>query len=310
MHRVDWNDLQFLLGVADAGSLSGAARRLGVNHTTVLRRLNAFEKQLGVRLFDRLATGYSLTAAGEELARAARDVDETVTDVERRLVGQDLRLTGTVRVTTTDTLAAALVPAALGAFARAHPDVALELTTTTALASLTKRDADIAVRASSKPPPNLVGRRVARVAYAPYAAPAYLEQLEKHDKTARRRMDRWDWLLPDDSLAGSTVARWAARELRGVRIALRADTLTALGRAAEAGLGVAALPCYYGDLSSGLRRARAPIETMSSELWVLTHEDLRGTARIRALTDALVELLDTRRDLVEGRRPRAAPRAS
>ena len=299
---MDWSDLQFLLGAADAGSLSAAARKLGVNHTTVLRRLNAFEKQLGVRLFDRRATGYVLTAAGEELARTARRVEETVMDVERRIVGQDLRLTGTVRVTTTDTLAHSLIPDALCAFARAHPDVALELTTTTVLANLTKRDADIAVRASAKPPANLVGRRVARVAYAPYASPAYLAKLAKRDQASRRHMDRWDWLLPDDSLASSTIARWASRELRGVRIAMRADTLTALGRAAEAGLGVAVLPCYYGDLANGLRRACAVVDAMSSELWVLTHEDLRETARIRALTDALFASLAAQRHLLEGRR--------
>lgn len=306
MHRFDWNDLQFLLGVAEAGSLSGAARRLGVNHTTVLRRVNAFEERLGVRLFDRLPTGYSLTAAGEELARAAQQVDETVTGVERRLAGQDLRLSGTVRVTTTDTLAHSLVPAALAAFSRAHPGLALELTTMTVVANLSKRDADVAVRTTAKPPPNLVGRKVAPVAYAAYASPAYLEKLAKERKAPRRHLARWDWLLPDDSLAGSTTARWASRELRGARIVMRADTLTALGRAAEAGLGVAPLPCYYGDLASGLRRAIGVIEPMSSDLWVLTHEDLRGTARVRALTDALAESLAARRDLLEGRRPRDA----
>src|SRR3712207_7391952 len=107
---IDWEDLRYVLAVADASSLASAARGLGVNHTTVLRRVNAFEERLGLRLFDRLPTGYALTAGGEELLAAARRMAETVTELERKLSGQDLRLEGTLRVTTTDTLMASLLP--------------------------------------------------------------------------------------------------------------------------------------------------------------------------------------------------------
>lgn len=298
MHSLDWNDLRFVLAVADEGSLARAARALGVNHTTVLRRIATFEDQLGVRLFERLASGYVATSAGEELAAGARGMRDRVHELERRLVGQDLRLTGSVRVTTTDTLAQAVIPPILADIALGHPGVRLELTTTTAMVSLTKRDADLAVRPTRKPPPNLVGRRVSPVAFALYAAPSYLARVP-----AKRDLARHTWLAPDDSLATTTIARWMARAVPGDQIALRADTLTALAYAAAAGIGVVALPCYLGDSLAQLRRVRGVIPEMASELWVLTHEDLRGTARIRVVNDALVTALVALQPLFAGQRP-------
>jgi DNA-binding transcriptional LysR family regulator len=300
MHSLDWNDLRFVLAVVEEGSLARAARALGVNHTTVLRRIGVFEHQLGVRLFDRLPSGYAVTSAGEQLAEVARGMRDRVQDVERRLAGQDLRLTGSVRVTTTDTLAHAVIPPMLAQLAARHPGVELELTTTTAMVSLTKRDADIAVRPTARPPPNLVGRRVAPIAFALYASPAYLERAP-----AKRELARHTWIGPDDSLATTTIARWMARTVPDARIALRADTLTTLAHAAAAGVGVVALPCYLGDRSPGLRRVRAVIAEMSTELWVLTHEDLRATARVRAVADALVAALVEQRALFTGHQPAA-----
>jgi DNA-binding transcriptional LysR family regulator len=298
MHSLDWNDLRFVLAVADEGSLARAARALGVNHTTVLRRIATFEDQLGVRLFERLASGYVATSAGEELAAGARGMRDRVHELERRLVGQDLRLTGSVRVTTTDTLALAVIPPILADIALGHPGVRLELTTTTAMLSLTKRDADLAVRPTRKPPPNLVGRRVSPVAFALYAAPSYLARVP-----AKRDLARHTWLAPDDSLATTTIARWMARAVPADQIALRADTLTALAHAAAAGIGVVALPCYLGDSLAQLRRVRGVIPEMASELSVLTHEDLRGTARIRVVNDALVTALVAQQPLFAGQRP-------
>lgn len=298
-HRLDWSDFQYVLAVAEQRSLAGAARAMKVNHSTVLRRVADFEKQLGVRLFERLPTGYVLTSAGEELAAAARDVQERILGLERSVVGRDLRLTGSVRVTTTDTLAEALVPRALAAFSSKHPQLQLELSTTTLYLNLTKRDADVAVRPTRRPPPNLVGRRIAPLAHALYAAPSYLKRVP-----AKRPLSEHVWLAPDDSLAGTTIARWMQKELAGASIALRTDTLTSLCRAAEMGLGVVALPCFVGDQTARLRRIRGVIPEMDVDLWVLTHQDLRRAARIRALTDALVEALAGQRALLEGRAAR------
>ena len=295
MHNLPWTDLQHVLAVADAGSLVRGAKALGVNHTTVLRRVAACERALGVKLFARSPAGYALTAAGEEIAAAARAMHETVLSIERTVAGRDLRLTGTVRVTTTDTLAHSLLPAALASFAAAQPAIALELTTTNVMANLTRRDADVAVRPTSSPPPNLVGRRIAEVAIALYASPAYFARIP-----ARRPLDKHSWLAPDDSLASTSIAQWMRAEL-AITPVLRADTLTALAHAAASGLGVAALPCYLADRRPDLVRLRAPIPAMATELWILTHADLRTTARVRAVTDHLASTLAASRPLIEGR---------
>ena len=120
--RIDnWDDLRLFLAVARAGTLSGAAREIGVNHSTVFRRIGAFEDTLGVRLFDRLPNGYALTAAGEEMHESALRVEEEIAALDRRVTGQDLRLSGMVRITTVDMLAQGLLPRHLLAFRRAYP---------------------------------------------------------------------------------------------------------------------------------------------------------------------------------------------
>jgi DNA-binding transcriptional LysR family regulator len=301
MHTLDWDDLRYALAVAEAGSLAGAARTLGVDHTTVLRRMAALERELGARLFDRLPTGYALTAAGEELVSAARQVSETVSLMERHIVGQDLRLTGTLRVATTDTLARSLLPSALAGFAAQHPDVNVELSTATSMVNLTKREADIAVRPARKVPEHLVGRRVAQVAFAIYAGQAYLRRTP-----GRRSLEKHTWVGLDESLGGTSIAQWMRATLGSATVRMRTDTITAACSAAEAGLGVVALPCYLGDRTHSLRRLSKPIASMSTDIWVLTHEDLRGTARVRALTDWLVNALGSERDLIEGRGPLAS----
>lgn len=301
MHTPDWDDLRYALAVADAGSLAGAARQLRVDHTTVLRRVANLEKELGARLFERLPTGYSLTAAGEELVAVGRRVSETVMEVTRRIAGEDLRLTGALRLATSDTLMSSLLPEVLAGFALAHPELTLELSTSTSMVNLTKREADVALRPSRKVPENLVGRRVGEVAIALYAAPSYLRRSPR-----RRPLDKHTWIGLDESLSGTTVAQWMERELAGVPIRTRTDTISSAACAAVAGLGVAALPCYLGDRTSKLRRLSKPVPSMATDLWLLTHEDLRKTARVRAVMDWLANALGAERDLIEGRRPHRA----
>lgn len=291
---MDWDDLRYTLAVARAGSLAGAARALRVNHTTVLRRIAAFERRLGLRLFDRLPTGYVPTAGGEELIAAARSIEEAVTGLERRLAGRDLRLTGSIRVTTTDTLMQALLPAILAEFRARHPGITVEVAVSNLMFNLTRRDADVAIRPAPKPPETLIGRRVATIAFAIYGSRAYL---------ATRRSappDQHRWLAPDGSLLDTSVARWMRSALQGGEVVLRADSLLALSQAAQAGLGLAALPCYLGDTTPGLVRVRGPIAQMQTVLWVLTHADLRHTARIRAFTEFAAAAFAQRRALLEG----------
>lgn len=300
MASFEWDDLRYVLAVANAKSLAGAARALGVNHTTVLRRVSAFEKRLGLRLFERLATGYVLTAGGEELIATARHIEDTVTILERTLAGQDLRLSGAVRITTTDTLMGSVLPEILAQFRAAYPGIQLEVAVSNLMLNLSKRDADVAIRPAKDPPETLVGRRVAKVAFAIYASRAYVAQRGKiADKIGDLRKQQW--IVPDDSLAGTSVAQWMRAELPDVEISLRADSLVAMRQAAQAGLGLAALPCYLGDTSPDLHCVHPPVAAMETALWILTHDDLRHTARIRAFTEFAASAFARRRPLLEGK---------
>lgn len=301
-NRIDWEDLRFVLAVAEASSLAAAARTLGVNHTTVLRRVGAFEQRLGVRLFDRLPTGYTLTTGGEELLVVARQMAETVIDLERRLTGQDLRLEGSLRITTTDTLMASVLPSVLAAFRQRHPGVLIEVNTSNAFANLTHRDADVAVRPAVDPPETLVGRRISGIAFAIYAAPAYLKE-RGLDTTGETALAQERWIGLGDALAASSAARWMRAALPASAAALRCDSLVAAREAAIAGVGLVTLPCYLGDRTAGLVRFGSPVAEMATALWILTHEDLRRTARVSAFTEFAGQALAKHRSMFEGHRP-------
>lgn len=291
-----WDDLRTALAVARAGSLSGAARRLGVNHATVYRRLGNLEQRLGVRLFERARTGYAATPAGEELAALAERLEAELTTAERRLLGRDLRPSGTVRVTTTDTLLFGLLTPIFGAFRRAHRDITLDVAVSNLVFNLSKRDADVAIRPSPAPPETLVGRKVADIGMAVYAA-------KDHPAASQSTPDlaTFDWIGPDDSLSHIRLARWMVEHRLDARAKYRVDTLIGLLDAARTGLGLAVLPCYLGDPEPGLARVRGPIDALQGELWLLTHPDLRKAARIRTFVDFMFEELRARKDLFTGR---------
>ncbi len=293
-HRVDWDDLRFALAVADAGSVAAAARRLGVNHTTVLRRIHAFEDLHQFRLFDRLPTGYVLTAEGEQLVVAARTIDETVATLERRISGQDLKLEGVIRVTTTDTLMLSILPPHLASFRAKHPRITIELALTNTRLNLTKRDADIAVRPAKTLPALLIGHCVSNIAFAVYGADSYLNDNQGQD------LRDHTWLAGDELLSNSPVASWMHDHVPDVRIAFRADSFVALGHAVQAGLGLAALPCCLADKMTGLRRIHGPVDQLSTGLWLLTHSDLSHAARIRAFMDHMREALSGDRACLQG----------
>jgi DNA-binding transcriptional LysR family regulator len=299
MTEFEWDDLRYVLAVANQRSLAGAARKLRVNHTTVLRRIRAFEKRIGVRLFERLATGYVLTAGGEELIAAARHIEDTIDTLERKLAGRDLRLSGIVRVTTTDTLMGSILPEILAEFHDAYPGIAIEVAVSNLMFNMSKRDADVAIRPANDPPEMLVGRRIAKIAFAVYASRHYVAEHSKVADLARER-----WIAPDDSLAAISVAQWMHATLPDCEITLRADSLLAMRDAAQAGLGLAVLPCYLGETSPELVCVHPPIEPAQTALWVLTHSDLRHTARIRAFTEFAAVALGRRRALLEGERAR------
>jgi molybdate transport repressor ModE-like protein len=272
--RLPWDDLRLVLAVGRAGTLTRAARDLGIDHSTAFRRLGALESLLGVRLFERARSGYAPTAAGEAVVGAAGRVEAEVLAAERLVAGEDLRPGGIVRLTTTDTMAGLIAPA-LAACRHAYPAITLELVITNAMLTLTRRDADIAVRPADDVPGHLFGRRLGAIASAVYAvdpAPAL-------------------WVAPDESLAHLRAAAWLARRVPDDQVALRCNSLMGLLAAARTGIGRAILPCFLGDTEPALRRLGEPLDALETGLWLLVHPDLRRAARIRAVLGSLTEAL-------------------
>lgn len=273
-----WEDLRVVLAIARAGSLSGAGRALRLSHATVFRRLGDIEKRLGVTLFERTRRGYAPTAAGDDLAATATRVEAEVNAAERRVAGRDLRLSGSMRVTTTDTLLTGLLSPLFAGFREAHPDIDLEVAVSNQLFNLSQRDADVAVRPSASPPEALVGRRVGRIALAVYAP-----------SDATDPPELAEWIGPDPHMGYRDLERWMRRNGTAERCRYRVDSMLAMRDAVRDGAGFAVLPCYVADGAHSLRRIGDIIPELTIDLWLLTHRDLRRVARIRAFLNHLAE---------------------
>ncbi|MEQ9172651.1 MAG: LysR family transcriptional regulator [Rhodospirillales bacterium] len=292
----DWDDLRFFLAVARTGSLSGAAKALGVNHSTAFRRIEALEDRLGVRLFERHREGYALTLAGDEMRAAAERVDAEIDAMERRVTGRDLRLSGPLNVTTTDDLATCLLGPPLAAFQAAYPGIMLSVILDNQFFNLSKRQADVALRPTNAPPDTLVGRRIAGLAFAVYAARGRAPK-GRGPKALTSR----PWLMFDDSLSHLAAAKWLAREQGDAVVALRSNNLLTLMTGAVQGMGLALLPCFMADPETALERVTGPVTEAQTALWLLTHTDLRNTQRVRAFMDHMGDALAAQRGLLEGR---------
>ncbi len=293
MHRIRWDDLQIVKAVAECGSASAAATALGVNHATILRRVSAFEKAQGVRLFERHATGYRATAAGRALLQATRVMHATVEDIQRSLLGQDERLSGSVRLTTTDTIIAAGLGQHLQKFQAKHPDIIVHLTITNRRLDIARLDAEVSVRPSQNPPEALVGRRVCGLAFAVYTATG---------DRPRSMKDIVRWIGIDNELRNSPVDGWSNDHIPMERIVMRADSFAAIRELVRTGAGAAVLPCCLGDQCPDLCRIGDPIHELDTGLWVLTHRDLKSAAKVSALSDFLAKALRGDRRLMEGQR--------
>jgi DNA-binding transcriptional LysR family regulator len=291
----DWDDLRYVLAVARGGSLAGAAKTLRVNPSSVHRRLVAFEHRLSVRLFDRLRDGYRPTPQGKTLIEAARRIEAEALAAQRRVQGTELALSGLVRVSTSELLGLYLLPPLLRSFASSHPEVEVELSIDNRLVDLARRDADVVVRATDKPPPGLVGRRVAKIASAVYAQRGYLDRVGRG-----HTLDAYEWLALDQSLAGVPQARWLRERVPQARCRFRFNLIEAAHQSVRAGLGVAVVPCFVCDREPDLERLTEPETSGEFGVWVLTHPDLRRGVRIRAFMQQIGALIATQEQSLLG----------
>jgi len=276
-----WDDLRFALALARDGSIRGAARTLGVSHTTVLRRIGALESSVSVRLFERRLDGYVLTAAGQDVFDAAGELEDVVVGLKRRVEGRDLRPAGPVRLTLPDPLLPPLLPL-LAELREAYPDIEVTVDAGMRYLDLAQGEADLALRIADAPPPDLVGRRLGRVQAGVYGARAYLARRKK------KALSTLDWI---GFARGSTAMfeTWREANVPGARVVFRATTPWAQRDAVTAALGVAVVPCIAGDAEREWALAHPLPREMGSTLWVLSRADLRTTARVRLVRDFLAE---------------------
>jgi len=274
--NLDWEEVKSFAIVAVAGSVRRAAKELNVHHSTVSRRIDSLEHALGTKLFDRQPEGYVLTAAGERLASTVQECGLRLNDAERMISGQDRDLRGIVTVAMPEPMAVYAFGARLAEFAEAHPDIEVHMVMTNKVVDLSRREADIALRIDNNPPDTLVGKRL-----FPYYQTAYATQdyLDSHDFENDPESARWvSW-----HAGKSKYPAWT-KEAGFGRVPLwgHFPEPAMQQAAARGGLGLAMLPCIMGDNDPALVRAtnRKPIK--ARDIWLLTHSDLRQTARIRA----------------------------
>jgi len=278
----DLNDLRLVALIAQTGSLSGAAKRLGVNHATVFRRITQLEERVAVRLFERTGGRYHATPAGDELARAGARMDDTATQALLRVAGQDLRPSGAVRISTTDSLALTLLCPIMTQCRAQYPQITLTVSVDNHAANLSRRDADIAVRPTGLPPEHLIGKRIAPLHFGVYGAKRYLNSSAK--LTA---LSAHEWIALDASQSVHRTLSWLEGFKPLVEVGLRANSFGSIRQACIEGLGLAMLPSFMGDATPALQAVGDPVPECATELWLLTHPDLRETTRVKVVYQLL-----------------------
>lgn len=296
MHSSNWDNLRFVLAVAEEGNVSAAARRLGVNHATVLRRVAAFEDDLGGAVFERTAAGYQVLPSRHRVIEAAREVETGILSVERLMHGSVAPLRGMVRVSSTDSFCQVLLPPLVARLQVESSELQVSLLSTNSHVDFARMQADISVRPALTLPDDMTGQTSASLAFRAYRAPDAPET----------------WLSLAGALARSAPARWMAEEVTPDRVTTGSDSFLVLRELARMGLGTAILPVFLGDNTPGLECLPGLMPEMSVPIWVGTHSDLRDVPRIRVVSERILSYLGDRAGMLDGsglsrEGPRTAP---
>lgn len=286
----EWDQYRLILAVHRAGTIRGAADRLGVNHATVSRRLTQIESGFDAPVFNKVTGGYQASELGLELVAAAEDMELIALAADRKSRAVSANLSGPIRVSMGEPIAQCLLQDALLQFARMHQNIQLTIETSINLVDLNRSEADVVIRSTANPPEHLVGRRLFPYFLCEYAAKGYLDKTRPEDRR---------WLAFSRSVSGSN---WIAdSRVPDAPIGLRSDDLVWLLGAARAGEGMIRTACYMADPDPGLQRLPGAQPLQAQDLWVLTHPDLKNAPRIKHLMRHLATALEDKRDLIQGR---------
>ena len=287
---MNWDDLRLFLAVARTGSISGAASQLGVQHSTVSRRIRKFEEKLGTRLLERKTGRYELTQAGENVREASARIEREVLGVDGALLGKDTQQVGPLKVAALNNMASTVLMPMFASFSKKLPQIELHIIVSNIDASLSQREADVAIRLTNTPTDTLIGKRLATVASCIYGSRKYLKQL-------RKRGGEPDWIGVEccgfhkswtKQLSSEQSHHFYSDDTQLTHAALRSD------------LGVSILPCFMGDSDPLLERYGEPDPAYNLGLWILLHPDLKRTARVLAFRDHMIQAANENKELFEG----------
>ncbi|MDV7211845.1 LysR family transcriptional regulator [Azotobacter beijerinckii] len=283
---MNWDDTRIFLALCREQTLRGAARAMGVDQATVGRRLASLEHALGATLFLRTSRGYSLTAAGEVAMAAALNMESSAAELQRQILGMDDRMSGVVRVTTTDSFAIDFVIPAIARLHRTQPGIEVQLQASTQMLNLSKREADIAVRTLKPENPDLIVRRVARWSSAIFASADYVQARGVPEPGTA--FAGHDLVLYQPYLDSGKEVTLGSEPITHGRIAMTCTSGLLVRRALVNGLGIGEIPLPFGA-ADGLVRLWPARECPPYDIWLVTHKDVRHTARVRVVIDAIAE---------------------
>jgi DNA-binding transcriptional LysR family regulator len=296
----DWDDLRHFLAVARKGSTMAAAKALGVSQSTVHRRLQALENRLGRQLVKRHPTGYRLTELGEKVRSYAEGVEDAVAAFERRLAANENELTGIIRFTCPEAVGYRLMRSSLPEkFNTLFPALRIEFIMSDTLVDLAKGHADVAIRAAAPTDNELIGRKIADSPWAVYASHSYVS---RHGRPERKEdIDQHTVVRFAGEMSDHPAARWLRSAAPNARVGAHATSLPTMILAVRSGIGVAPLPLIVGENESDLVRLLGPFPDLNTQFYLLMHQDMKRTPRVRAFFDFIVDEVKPVRAILEGK---------
>jgi len=289
--EMNWDDVRFFIAVAREGSVTRAAEALGVNYTTVARRISALENRLNTRLFDRIANGHVMTAAASSVLDRALAMEKEMIALDRTVFGQDEKLSGKLRLATIDIAATYLVFPHFADFLQRYPDIELEISVSDAEVDISRREADIVLRmVEGEPPQDAIGVHVADVEFSIYGSTTYLATRPDLN-TASTQILRWLLVPGQRELPALFRSDWITKIFPLARPGMRIDSMVVMLSALRHGFGICGLPRFVGDAEPELAMVPNTLAEQKMSLWLLHHADLRKTSRVRVLRDFLRDCL-------------------
>ncbi|WP_394834297.1 LysR family transcriptional regulator [Pendulispora rubella] len=300
LQRLSWDDLRIIKAIGEGGGLAAAATALGVNHSTISRRLAVVEETVGVVLFDRRRRGYVPTGPGTDMIALADRIENDILHVVRRISGHAQGHKGDLRVTTSDALLLDFLTPIIADFRTRNPEIRIDMIVGNQALNLARGDSDIAFRATLLPQENLFGRKLATVAWAIYG-----RRIDYVGASpSRQELYQRQWVSYGKGLSGLKAYEFVNEHVPREKVTYRSDSVAGVASAIAAGMGVGFLPCMHGDLVPGLLRV-SPVEPeIFDELWVLTHPDIRKSGRVYAFMSHCAEAIAKQRGFIEGKEMR------